>query len=130
MNYSYIMGVNNIDILKQNNFKIKQFENDYGVIFEDNKVELFEKYICATLENGFWNEYLGKDKVFIFKSKDGEIKKYVLNNDNEKEILKSCCEFAECEFESIDKMLRDNEFYAKNYYTEDFSKKIIDENSL
>ena len=124
------MGVNNIDILKQNNFKIKQFENDYGVIFDDSKVELFEKYICTTLENGFWNEYLGKDKVFIFKSKDGEIKKYVLNNDNEKEILKLCCKFAECEFESIDKMLRDNEFYAKNYYAEDSSKKIIDENSL
>lgn len=116
MNYSYIMGVNNIDVLKQNNFKIKQFKNNYGVIFDDNKVELFEKYICATLENGFWNEYLGKDKVFIFKSKDGEIKKYVLNNDNEKEILKLCREFAECEFESIDKMLRDNEFYAENYY--------------
>ena len=118
MNYSYIMGVNNIDVLKQNNFKIKHFKNDYGVIFDDNEVELFEKYICETLENGFWNEYLGKDKVFIFKSKDGEIKKYVLNNDNEKEILKLCCEFAKCEFESIDKMLRDNEFYAENYYAE------------
>ena len=26
------------------------------------------------LENGFWNEYIGKDKVFIFKFKNGEIK--------------------------------------------------------
>lgn len=116
MNYSYIMGVNNIDVLKQNNFKIKQFGNDYGVIFDDNKTELFEKYICETLENGFWNEYLGKNKVFIFKSQNGEIKKYVLDNNNEKEILKLCCEFANCKFESIDKMLRDNRFYKEIYY--------------
>lgn len=66
-----------------------------------------------------------KIKVFIFKFKDGETKKYVLNNDNEKEILKLCCEFAECEFESIDKMLRDNEFYAENYYEENISDNIF-----
>ena len=46
----------------------------------------------------------------------------MLNKDNEKEILKLCCEFAECEFESIDKMLRDNSFYAETYYTEDIGK--------
>lgn len=116
MNYSYVMGIDNIEKLKQNNFEIKSFGNNYGVIFDDNKIELFEKYICETLENGFWNEYLGKDKVFIFKFKNGEIKKFILNNDNEKEILKLCQEFAECEFESIDKMLRDNNFYAETYY--------------
>jgi hypothetical protein len=110
------MGINNIDELKENNFKIKSFGKNYGVIFDDNKIELFEKYICETLENGFWNEYLGKDKVFIFKFKNGEIKRYILNTNNENEILKLCCEFAECEFESIDKMLRDNSFYAETYY--------------
>lgn len=62
MNYSYLMGIGNIDILKQNDFKIKYFGNNYGVIFDDNKIELFEKYISETLENGFWNEYIGKDK--------------------------------------------------------------------
>lgn len=116
MNYSYVMGINNIDAFKQANFKIKSFGNNYGVVFDDNKIELFERYICETLENGFWNEYLGKDKVFIFKFKNGEIKRYVLNANNEKEILKLCCEFAEYEFESIDKMLRDNSFYAETYY--------------
>lgn len=110
MNYSYLMGIDNIDILKQNNFKIKYFGSNYGVIFDDNK------YISETLENGFWNEYIGKDTVFIFKFENGEIKRYVLNKDNEKEILKLCCEFADCKFESIDKMLRDNRFYAEIYY--------------
>ena len=103
MNYSYVMGINNIDVLKEANFKIKSFGKNYGIIFDDSKIELFEKYISESLENGFWNEYLGKDKVFIFKSKNGEIKKYVLNSNNEKEVLKLCCEFAECKFESIEK---------------------------
>lgn len=118
MNYSYVMGINNIEKLRQNNFEIQSFGNNYGVIFDENNIELFEKYICETLRNGFWNEYLGKDKVFIFKFNNGEIKKYILNKDNEKEILKLCCEFANYEFESIDKMLRNNSFYAKNYYAE------------
>lgn len=118
MNYSYLMGINNIEKLKQNNFEIKSFGNNYGVTFDENKIELFEKYICETLENGFWNEYLGKDKVFIFKFNNGEIKKYILNKNNEKEILKLCCEFADYEFESIEKMLRSNSFYAETYYAE------------
>lgn len=116
MNYSYVMGVTNIESLKQNHFKIKSFGNNYGVIFEDSKIEVFEKYIGETLENGFWNEYLGKNKVFIFKLKNGEIKKYVFNHDNKKEILNLCQEFANCKFESIDKMLRENDFYAETYY--------------
>lgn len=116
MNYSYVMGINNIDKLKENNFEIKTFGNNYGITFYDTEIELFEEYICETLENGFWNEYLGKDKVFIFKFKNGEIKKYILNKDNENEILKLCCEFANYKFESIDKMLRENDFYAQTYY--------------
>ena len=37
-------------------------------------------------------------------------------NSNEDEILKLCREFANTNFESIDKMLRDNEFYKESYY--------------
>lgn len=116
MNYSYIMGVNNIDKLKQNNFEIKSFGKNYGVIFSDTKTEEFEEYIRETLKNGFWNEYLGKEKVFIFKFNDGNIKRYVLNNENEQKILKLCCKFANYEFTSIDDMLKDNKFYKENYY--------------
>ena len=49
------------------------------------------------------------------KLKD-KIKRYVLNKENEKEILNLCQEFADCKFESIDKMLRDNDFYAETYF--------------
>ncbi len=118
-NFSYLMGVDNIDKLKENNFEIKLYDSGYGVSFKSDKAKIFEDYIYETLKNGFWNEYLGKEKIFIFKFKDGRIKKYILNNENEKEILKLCEEFADCKFESIDKMLRDNMFYAEKYYKND-----------
>ncbi len=116
MNYSYIMGIDNIEKLKENDFEIICYGNNYGVIFTDYKIKIYEDFICKTLKNGYWNEYLGKDKVFIFKFKDESIKKYILNNDNEKEILSLCQEFANYNFESIDKMLRDNVFYKQTYY--------------
>ena len=116
MNYSYVMGVNNIDILIENGFEIENFKNNYGVSFPNEKIEVFEKYIYDTLKNGFWNEYLGEEKVFIFKFKDGKIKKYILNDENKEEILELCSKFANCKFESIDKMLMENSFYSKTYY--------------
>lgn len=116
MNYSYVMGIENIDKLKENNFEIKQYGNNYGISFSSDKIEVFENFIFETLQNGFWNEYLGKEKVFIFKFNDGKVKRYVLNKNNETEILNLCQQFANCKFESIDKMLRDNKFYAETYY--------------
>ncbi len=116
MNYSYVMGIENIDKLKENNFEIKPYGNNYGISFSSDKIEVFENFIFETLKNGFWNEYLGEEKVFIFKFDDGKIKRYVLNKYNEKEILNLCQQFANCEFESIDKMLKDNNFYAETYF--------------
>ena len=69
MNYSYVMGIDNINKLKEENFEIQQFGNSFGVVFSDEKIKLFEEYICKSLKNGFWNEYLGKEKVFISGSK-------------------------------------------------------------
>ena len=116
INYSYVMGIDNINKLQENNFEIKSYGNNYGISFSSDKIEMFENFIFETLQNGFWNEYLGKEKVFIFKFNDGKIKRYVLNKENEKEILNLCQEFADCKFESIDKMLRDNDFYAETYF--------------
>lgn len=116
MNYSYVMGIENINKLKENNFEIKPYGNNYGISFSSDKIEVFENFIFETLQNGFWNEYLGKEKVFIFKFNDGKVKRYVLSKNNETEILNLCQQFANCEFESIDKMLNDNNFYAETYY--------------
>ena len=117
MNYSYVMGVNDIDELKNNGFDVqKLYEDEYGVSFTDDKINYFEEYILKHLKPGFWNEYLGKNIVFIFRFEDGSIKKYILNESNHDEILGHCRKFANCEFESINKMLKDTEFYAKNFY--------------
>lgn len=116
MNYSYVMGIDNIETLKQNNFEIEQFGNHYEITFSDEKIETYEKFIYQALQNGFWNEYLGKEIVFIFKFKDRTIKKFVLDKNNEKEILNLCCNFAECNFSSIMEMLRENEFYSQTYF--------------
>ena len=88
INYSYVMGIDNIDKLQENNFEIKSWGNNYGISFSSDRIEMFENFIFETLQNGFWNEYLGKEKVFIFKFNDGKIKRYVLNKENEKEISK------------------------------------------
>lgn len=116
MNYSYVMAVNNANELIENGFNVQLYEGDYLVSFTDDKKEFFEQFIKKNLENGFWNEYLGKEKVFIFKFNDSRVQKYVLNDSNEEEVLKLCREFANQNFESIDKMLRNNEFYKESYY--------------
>lgn len=55
--------------MKTNNFEIKPYGNNYGISFSSDKIEMFENFIFDTLQNGFWNVYLGKEKGFIFKFK-------------------------------------------------------------
>ena len=125
MNYSYVMGIPDINELRENGFNIKTYGENYGISFPDDKIKIFEEFICKNLQNGFWNEYLGKEKVFIFKSENGEIKRYVLNNKNEEEILNLCSKFAEYKFESITKMLKDNKFYLDTYFKNTFINFLI-----
>ncbi len=125
MNYSYVMGIPDINELRENGFNIKTYGENYGISFPDDKIKIFEEFICKNLQNGFWNEYLGKEKVFIFKSENSEIKRYVLNNDNEEEILNLCSKFADYKFESITKMLNDNEFYLDTYFKNTFINFLI-----
>ena len=125
MNYSYVMGIPDINELRENGFNIKTYGENYGISFPDDKIKIFEEFICKNLQNGFWNEYLGKEKVFIFKSENSEIKRYVLNNDNEEEILNLCSKFADYKFESITKMLKDNKFYLETYFKNAFINFLI-----
>ena len=118
MNYSYVMEIDNVDKLSSLGLSIKKYGEDYGIIFSNEQIPLFEDFICQNLKNGFWNEYLGENKVFIFKFGNGEVKKYILTEENQEEILKLCRTFANYEFSSIDTMLRDNEFYIETYYKE------------
>ncbi len=116
MNYSYLMGVKDITELLDHNFIVEEIDGDYGIRFTKDKENVYEEFVIKNLENGYWNEYLGDKFVFIFKFSDGKIKRYVYSKDNEEEILKLCSEFAECEFPSFIQMLKDNSFYAENFF--------------
>ena len=117
------MGINNIKELQDHGFKVQKIDDDYGVTFSNDQIDFFEDFICRNLSNGFWNEHLGKEKVFIFKFEDGSIKKYHLNSKNENEILNLCRKFANSDFESVEKMCKDNEFYYHTYFKKE--KKIL-----
>lgn len=116
MNYSYLMGVKDIKKLKNNGFIIEEINKDYGIKFTKEKEAFYEKFIIENLESGYWNEYLGDEFIFIFKFKNGNTKKYIYNKQNEEEILNLCCEFAKYKFTSLIDMLKETEFYAKNYF--------------
>lgn len=116
MNYSYLMGVKDVSKLKNSGFIIEEIDGDYGIKFSKEKEEMYEQFVIKYLEPGYWNEYLGDKFVFIFKDNDSNVKRYVYSKDNEQEILDLCCKFAECEFSSFMDMLKDNEFYADNYF--------------
>ena len=112
MCYSYVMGISS-DILKlkDKGFIIENDDEDYMITFSSDKSKIWEEYITENLENGYWNEYIGEDIVFIFKFNNGEVKRYVLSQENNNEILQLCCEFADTNFSSIKDMLVDNKFY-------------------
>ena len=114
MNYTYAMGVSeNIGKLKKEGFIIETDNNDYKVSFPFGKEVVWEKYIIENLSNGYWNEYIGKSLVFIFKLEDGNIKKYILNSNNKDEILELCSIFAETKFLSIEELIYSNDFYKE-----------------
>lgn len=66
------------------------------------------------LENqGFIIEKDHDDYLVSFPSDQFKIwEKFILDDNNEKEILKLCCEFAQSKFNSIRQMLEGNTFYA------------------
>lgn len=116
MNYSYLMGIKDISILRNQGFTIEKINADYGITFTKDKEKEYEEFISNNLEPGYWNEYLGDKFVFIFKYPDNTVKKYIYTKDNEQEIFDLCCKFAEYKFSSFIGMLMDNEFYKNNYF--------------
>ena len=118
MNYTYAMGVSeNIEKLKKEGFITETANDDYKVSFPYGKEEVWEKYIIENLSNGYWNEYIGKNLVFIFKFEDGNTKKYILDSSNKDEILELCSKFAETTFLSIEELIYSNDFYKEKIAT-------------
>lgn len=112
---SYLMGVNDSTMaLTSRGFNVEEDGKHFKISFPSEKAEYYEDYIINNLNEGYWNEYISDHVVFIFKFKNGTIKRFVLDENNHDVILKLCCEFASAEFNSIKDMLLGNDFYKNN----------------
>ena len=112
---SYIMGIEDTKELESIGVKLnKRDSGNYEAFIPNDKLAAYEEIISRNLKPGFWNEYIGKEIVFIFKLEDGTVRSFAWNIDNEKEILELCCKMANAEFISVKDMLANNDFYASN----------------
>lgn len=114
MYYSYVMGVDDtICELTKSEFQIEKDGENYKVSFPEEKSRIWEDYISRHLACGYWNEYLIKNgAVFLFHLPDG-IKKYVVDNYQDDEVLALCEKLCGCKFGSLKNMLLGNGFYNK-----------------
>ena len=112
--YSYAMGMSNeIYELEKDGFIIEKDDNDFRVTFSKELSNRWEEFVIKHLEVEYWNEYICNNEItFLFHLKDG-LKKYVVENYDNDEVLKLCEELCNCKFESIEKMIKDNEFYKE-----------------
>ena len=117
MNYSYVMGIDSlINVLKNQGFVVEVDGKNYMVSFPEDKTVIWENFISTHLELGYWNEYLTDvGVVFLFHLQDG-IKKYIVNNYENDEVLGLCEKLCDCKFESIKNMLSGNHFYKDKIY--------------
>ena len=113
MYYSYAMGVGSgIEALEGQGFAIEKFGDEYGVAFPAEKACVWEQFITNYLQLGYWNEYLASgDVIFLFHLEDG-IKKYVVKNYDNEDVLSLCERLCDCKFQSLKDMLKENHYYC------------------
>ncbi len=116
---SYLMGASKIKDFDLMNLGIKIIEKtksgDLKIEIPVVKLKGYEKLIEDKMDNGFWNEYLGEEIVFIFKFNDGKTKRLVLNEGTHEEIDKLASEFMKEENwnkSCVWKWLAENSFYT------------------
>ncbi len=88
---SYLMGGKNISDKDLSDVGVKiigKGKSGRKIEIPKSRISKYEELIKNKLENGFWNEYVGSEIVFLFKNADGEVKKFILNNKNYLEISK------------------------------------------
>ena len=112
--YSYVMGADDsILSLKEQGFDVNPDGSNYTVSFPKSKSVLWEEFIKSHLQLEYWNEYLSENKVvFLFRLQDG-IKRFVVENYENDQVLKLCEKLCDCKFESIKEMLFGNWFYRE-----------------
>ena len=118
---SYLMGASQISDAELNKIGLeiveKKKDGDRLLLIPNKKIESYLKLIEKKLDNGFWNEVVGNEVIFVFKSKDGKVKRFVLNDNNSATIAKMCAEFSGEDYERTSDLLGylfDNDFY-KDY---------------
>ncbi len=118
---SYLMGGNGITNkdLKIIGVEIVETasDGDRKIKILPSKLSLYEDLVINKLSNGFWNDIVGSDKIiFIFKFKNGAVKKFILSMENQKEIAQLCHEFNNDPLEKTSdvlKYLSGNGFYSE-----------------
>jgi uncharacterized LabA/DUF88 family protein len=81
------------------------------------KLAAYEQMIVDKLDKGFWNDIISDDKIiFIFKFKDGSIKKFILSPNNQDEIARLCHKFNNDPIEKTSDILK--YLSANSFYTE------------
>ena len=111
---SYLMGVGDIaDRLAALHIEYTKDEDNYLVTLDPSQLDAYEKLVDEALKLTYWNEYIYRGEAhFTFKDASGKLQKFVWRpGDDETQILKLCREYAKTEFENIEKMITDNDFY-------------------
>ncbi|MDO8660495.1 MAG: class I tRNA ligase family protein, partial [Candidatus Woesearchaeota archaeon] len=115
---SYLMGASQIsdEALKNLNITVvEKKDEDRLILIPEAKVNDYLALIEKKIDNGFWNEVVGNSIIFVFKFKDGNTKKFILDDKNSEEITKLCSEFNNEPYEKIKDLssyLLSNTFYA------------------
>lgn len=116
MNFSYAMGMTEeIYNLEKEGFIIEKDGEDFKVSFDKKLADKWETFVYKHLAEEYWNEYITEDEIiFIFHLKNG-FKRYVVKNFDNDEVLKLCEEFCDRKFESLEKLIKDNDFYREKF---------------
>ena len=112
---SFLMGVGLVDdeLNKLGIYFEKTESGNYKLLIDHGDLERYESFVREYMKPGFWNEHISNDKtIFIFKDKNGEVSRYIKDDTNQQHILRLCNEYADMEFDSIETMLRGNEWYS------------------
>jgi leucyl-tRNA synthetase len=102
---SYLMGAEKISDDELNKIGVKVFEKlndgDRKLEIPQESLKQYEKLISDKLTPGFWNEYVSKETVFLFKHKNKKVDRYVLSDKTEKTIDKLAAEFNKQEWKDM-----------------------------
>ncbi|KKW20874.1 MAG: Leucine-tRNA ligase [Parcubacteria group bacterium GW2011_GWC2_52_8c] len=115
---SYLMGARDISDKELATLGVliikKTSDGDRKIIVPKTRLSEYEKLVSKKMTPGFWNEYIGKEAVFIFKHKDGSLERLTLTPETEKRIDKLAADFVGEGWNksSVWKWLAENDWYT------------------